>query len=163
MGIGMTEEARSGGTGQGSGTHSDALPRQIAVSYERALVDPVTIFPETCTGCNRCVNVCPVDLFLPSPERGGAPLVVFPGECWFEGSCVDICPEPGAIVLNRPFVSRVNWKVKGESCVNSMVARRQMESTEIGRSGLRVSTSGSHDASNPRPPAPERSLDSPDD
>jgi NAD-dependent dihydropyrimidine dehydrogenase PreA subunit len=82
----------------------------LYVVPEHALVDPVTIFPEPCTGCNRCVNVCPVDLFLPNPQRGGPPLVVFPGECWFEGSCVDICPEPGAIVLNRPFVSRVNWK-----------------------------------------------------
>lgn len=94
----------------------------ISVSPERAWVDPVTIFPAICTGCNRCVNVCPVDLFLPSPERGGAPLVMFPGECWFEGSCVDICPEPGAIVLNRPFTSRVNWKPKPTTCPNVPVA-----------------------------------------
>ncbi len=114
-GIGMTEDTESGARGQGSGDYSDAEPRKITVGYERAMVDPVTIFPETCTGCNRCVNICPVDLFLPSPERGGAPLVVFPGECWFEGSCVDVCPEPGAIVLNRPFVSRVNWKLKGDT------------------------------------------------
>jgi NAD-dependent dihydropyrimidine dehydrogenase PreA subunit len=107
----MTERAGSGFRVPGSGNNNS---EKITVAYERAMVDPVTIFPEPCTGCNRCVTVCPVDLFLPNPVRGGPPLVVFPGECWFEGSCVDICPEPGAIVLNRPFVSRVNWKLKNE-------------------------------------------------
>jgi NAD-dependent dihydropyrimidine dehydrogenase PreA subunit len=55
-----------------------------------------------------------VDLFLPNPEVGGPPLVLYPGECWYEGSCVDICPEPGAIVLNRPPATRVNWKPRSE-------------------------------------------------
>ena len=86
----------------------------IRVPREHGIVDPVTIYDDKCTGCNRCVNVCPVDLFLPNPERGGSPIVMFPAECWFEGSCVDICPEPGAITLNRPFTARVNWKVKPE-------------------------------------------------
>jgi NAD-dependent dihydropyrimidine dehydrogenase PreA subunit len=105
---------------------------KLYVVPEHAIIDdPVTIYPVPCTGCNRCVNVCPVDLFLPNPERGGPPLVVFPGECWFEGSCVDICPEPGAIVLNRPFVSRVNWKPKTETCRNH-VAPQQLEG-ETGR------------------------------
>lgn len=75
-----------------------------------ALVDSITIVPELCIGCDRCVNVCPVDLFLPTPERGGMPLILYPGECWYEGSCVDVCPVPGAIKLNRPPAMRVNWK-----------------------------------------------------
>ena len=82
---------------------------------ESALIDPVTIQPEICTGCNLCVYVCPVDLFLPNTEKGGAPVVMYPSECWFEGSCVDNCPQPGAIVLNRPLASRVNWRPRSTS------------------------------------------------
>lgn len=77
---------------------------------DQAIVDPITIVPEVCTGCNLCIHVCPVDLFLPDPTPGAAPHVLYPGECWYEGSCVDICPAPGAIFLNRPPAMRVNWK-----------------------------------------------------
>jgi len=87
---------------------------KVFVVPDQALVDPVTIYPESCTGCNLCLHVCPVDLFLPNPRPGGPPLVLYPGECWFEGSCVDVCPEPGAIVLNRPAATRVNWKPRSE-------------------------------------------------
>lgn len=90
---------------------------KVYVVPDQAIVDPVTIFPEICTGCNLCIYVCPVDLFLPNPQKQHAPLVMWPGECWFEGSCVDVCPEPGAIVLNRPLASRVNWKPAHE-CKN---------------------------------------------
>ncbi len=86
---------------------------------DQALVDPITIVPELCTGCNRCVNACPVDLFLPSDEKGGPPLVLYPGECWYEGSCVDSCPEEGAITLNRPPAMRVNWKPRAECFVKA--------------------------------------------
>jgi ferredoxin len=58
---------------------------KVLVVPDQALVDPVTIYPDTCTGCNLCIHVCPVDLFLPNPRRGGPPLVLYPGECWFEG------------------------------------------------------------------------------
>lgn len=87
---------------------------KVYVVPDQAIVDPVTIFPDICTGCNLCNLVCPVDLFLPNPKKGDAPLVMWPGECWFEGSCVDVCPAPGAIVLNRPLASRVNWKPVSE-------------------------------------------------
>jgi NAD-dependent dihydropyrimidine dehydrogenase PreA subunit len=76
------------------------MTRAAEAIGDQALVDPITIYPELCIGCDRCVNVCPVDLFLLTPERGKVPLVLYPGECWYEGSCVDICPVPGAITLN---------------------------------------------------------------
>lgn len=81
---------------------------------DQAIVAPITIVPELCTGCNLCLHVCPVDLFLPNEVKGGEPLVHYPGECWYEGSCVDVCPEPGAIRLNRPPAMRVNWKLKAD-------------------------------------------------
>ncbi len=90
-----------------SGAMSD--PKVFAIA-DQAIVDPITIVPELCTGCNLCLHVCPVDLFLPNHDKGGPPHVLYPGECWYEGSCVDVCPEPGAIRLNRPPAMRVNWK-----------------------------------------------------
>ena len=88
-----------------------STPKVFAIA-DQAIVDPITIVPELCTGCNLCLHVCPVDLFLPNLDRGGPPHVLYPGECWYEGSCVDVCPEPGAIRLNRPPAMRVNWKAK---------------------------------------------------
>ena len=35
---------------------------------DQALVDPITIFPDICTGCNLCLHVCPVDLVLPNVD-----------------------------------------------------------------------------------------------
>jgi NAD-dependent dihydropyrimidine dehydrogenase PreA subunit len=87
------------------------MSRVLAVP-DQAIVDPITIDPGLCIGCNLCLHVCPVDLFLPHAQKGGAPHVLYPGECWYEGSCVDVCPVPGAIVLNRPPAMRVNWKLR---------------------------------------------------
>jgi NAD-dependent dihydropyrimidine dehydrogenase PreA subunit len=91
--------------------------RAALAIVDQALFDPVTIDAGLCIGCDRCVNVCPVDLFLPNPEKGGPPLVLYPGECWYEGSCVDVCPVPGAISLDRPPQMRVNWKPRTECFV----------------------------------------------
>ena len=32
---------------------------KVFVVPDQALVDPVTIYPDTCTGCNLCIHVCP--------------------------------------------------------------------------------------------------------
>lgn len=92
----------------------------IHVVPEPSLVEPVTIDASICTGCNRCVQACPSDLFLPRPRKGQPPVVAYPGECWFDGSCVEACPCPGAIVLNRPPASRVHWQPR-DAC---LAARR---------------------------------------
>lgn len=83
---------------------------QIFVAPDPAILDPIAIDAALCNGCNLCVHVCPVDLFLPNAAKGQAPHPTYPGECWYEGSCVDICPVPGAIRLNRPPAMRVRWK-----------------------------------------------------
>jgi NAD-dependent dihydropyrimidine dehydrogenase PreA subunit len=70
---------------------------------------PVIIDPELCTGCNRCLEVCPADLFLPNRIQGQPPHVVFGSECWYEGSCVAACPVE-AIRLVPPLTNRVHWK-----------------------------------------------------
>ena len=73
---------------------------------------PVSIDPAVCNGCNRCVEVCPVDVFGPNPKPGKPPLVLFPGECWQEGACVETCPRGGAMGWVRPPNQRVRCRRK---------------------------------------------------
>jgi NAD-dependent dihydropyrimidine dehydrogenase PreA subunit len=73
---------------------------------------PVVFDEKKCNGCNRCVEVCPVDVFAPNPKRGKPPLILFPQECWQEGSCVEACPRKGAIRWQRLAVTRVRCKRK---------------------------------------------------
>jgi len=70
--------------------------------------------PDLCTGCNRCVEVCPDDVMMPNPEKGRPPIVLYAEECWFCGGCVEECPTPGAITLRHPAGQNisVNWKRK---------------------------------------------------
>ena len=85
--------------------------KAYAVSETSAL-EPLTFNPDICDGCNRCVEVCQVDILIPNPEKGKPPVVLYPGECWHGGSCVDVCPKPGAIRLNTLLMNRVHWKKK---------------------------------------------------
>ena len=73
---------------------------------------PITFDPVICNGCNRCVEVCQVDVFAPKPEPGRPPLVLFSHECWQEGSCVEACPRKGAICWNRLPMHRVRCRHK---------------------------------------------------
>ena len=73
---------------------------------------PVVINEEICTGCNSCVNVCQVDVFLPNPEQGKPPVIMHPDECWYGGCCVLDCPVPGAISFNWALQQRGFWKDK---------------------------------------------------
>jgi len=82
---------------------------------ETTVFDPLTFNPDICDGCNRCVEVCQVDLLMPNPEKGKPPLVLYPGECWYGGSCVEVCPKPGAIRLNTLLMNRVHWKKKNST------------------------------------------------
>jgi NAD-dependent dihydropyrimidine dehydrogenase PreA subunit len=71
------------------------------------------IFNEAkCNGCNRCVNLCPMDIMIPNPKKGATPIILFPDECWYCGICVMYCPKKGALKLNFPLIQRVRWKRK---------------------------------------------------
>jgi NAD-dependent dihydropyrimidine dehydrogenase PreA subunit len=75
---------------------------------------PVIFYAEKCTGCNICVDICQVDIFIPNPEIGKPPIVLYPGECWYCGCCVMVCPSEGAITLRHPLMNQVHWVAKSE-------------------------------------------------
>lgn len=79
------------------------MPKEQINAYPNATTPsrPV-IFTEICTACNTCVEVCPMDVYLPNPEKGKAPVILHQDECWYCGCCVNACPMPGAILFNWP-------------------------------------------------------------
>ena len=91
------------------------VPLQAAgseIRWEMASSAPLSWDLELCVGCNRCVDICQVDVMLPSPGKGEPPIAAFPGECWYCGSCVTACPVPGAIRLRHPLMNEVRWVEK---------------------------------------------------
>ena len=71
---------------------------------------PVIFNPEICNGCNRCVEVCPIDVYIPNPDKSKSPLILHADECWYCGTCVNECPRPGAVKFNFPLQQRGYWK-----------------------------------------------------
>jgi NAD-dependent dihydropyrimidine dehydrogenase PreA subunit len=81
---------------------------------------PVIFNPEICTGCNQCMEVCPIDVYIPNPEKGQPPIVLHPDECWYCGCCVDECRRPGAITFNWPLQQRSYWKNKATGKISQV-------------------------------------------
>ncbi len=86
--------------------------KSFALPNNTSPASPVIIDADICNGCNKCVNICQVDLMIPVRKKGAAPIILYPEECWYCGCCVEICPETGAIKLNPPLIQRVRWKRK---------------------------------------------------
>jgi NAD-dependent dihydropyrimidine dehydrogenase PreA subunit len=82
------------------------------VFCEMPAANPVIFDESKCNGCNNCVNICQVDIFVPNPVKGKPPVVLFPGECWYCGCCVVECPQEGAIELVHPLMNRPRWIAK---------------------------------------------------
>ena len=76
--------------------------------------EPVVFNPDICNGCNHCVEVCQIDVYIPHPEKGKPPIILYPDECAYDGLCVKHCPLwlEGAIKLNTPLIQRLRWKRK---------------------------------------------------
>ncbi|MDK2825486.1 4Fe-4S dicluster domain-containing protein [Methanolobus vulcani] len=49
---------------------------------------PAVVDKNTCTGCEQCVNSCPVEAISMNDDVA----VVDPNECVDCGDCVDVCP-----------------------------------------------------------------------
>ena len=73
---------------------------------------PVIFNPEICNGSNRCVEVCPIDVYIPNPDKSKPPLILHADECWYCGTCVNECPRPGAVKFNFPLQQKGYWKRK---------------------------------------------------
>jgi NAD-dependent dihydropyrimidine dehydrogenase PreA subunit len=75
---------------------------------------PVIRNPDICNGCNTCVNVCQIDVYIPNPVKGKPPITLHPDECWYCGCCVNECPrlDAGAIKFNWPLQQRGFFKRK---------------------------------------------------
>ena len=71
---------------------------------------PVIFNPDICNGCNQCMEVCQIDVYIPNAEKGKPPIILHPEECWYCGCCVDACKLPGAISFNWPLQQRGYWK-----------------------------------------------------
>jgi len=73
---------------------------------------PVRFNEDICDGCNTCVEVCQIDVYIPNPQSGRPPIVLHPEECWYCGCCANDCPRPGALEFNWPLQARGYWKNK---------------------------------------------------
>ena len=78
---------------------------------------PVIYDENVCTGCNHCVEVCQVDVFIPNEVKGKPPVILHPDECWACGCCVNDCPVPGSIRYNWPVQQRAYWEDKASNQV----------------------------------------------
>ena len=65
--------------------------------------------PDGIANADACVNICQVDILIPSPEKGKHPIVLYPGECYYCGACVMACPHDGAIRLEHPLMNRAKF------------------------------------------------------
>ena len=88
------------------------MNKKLYAIPEAGISNPIIFNPDICIGCNRCMEVCQVDLFIRNPNKGKPPIVLYPGECWYCGCCVEECPIPEAIKLNPLLMNRVYWKSK---------------------------------------------------
>jgi NAD-dependent dihydropyrimidine dehydrogenase PreA subunit len=84
------------------------------VMPEMLAANPIIIDQDKCIGCNKCVNICQVDVLIPNIKKKKPPVVLYPGECWYCGCCVMECPVEGAIKLRHPLMNRARWIAKEE-------------------------------------------------
>ncbi len=85
------------------------MSKDLTYNVETCSARPI-IYDETkCIGCNRCVNICQVDILLPNEVPGKTPIVAYPGECYYCGSCVMSCPIEGAIKLQHPLMNQAKF------------------------------------------------------
>ena len=81
---------------------------------------PVTFDPKVCVGCNKCVETCPIDVFIPNPTKGEQPIILHAEECWYCGCCANDCPNPGAMKFNWPLPLKPRWKNKESGKVGQL-------------------------------------------
>ncbi len=73
------------------------------------MFNPISFNKETCTGCNKCVDICLMGILEANPEKGQPPVVRYPDECAYDGACWMQCPvkTKDAIRITPPLPMRV--------------------------------------------------------
>ena len=69
---------------------------------------PPIIDEDKCICCDRCIDICPADVFFGS-KKGSIPSVTYPEECTHFNCCVEECPVD-AIKLRIPLPLMVLYK-----------------------------------------------------
>ena len=92
----------------------------IALPNVSAPDNPVLFNPDICNGCNHCVEVCQIDVYMPNPRKGKPPIILHPEECRYCGCCANDCPRPGAITFNRPLQARGYWSNKATGEIHQL-------------------------------------------
>ncbi len=74
------------------------------------MFNPIKFNEETCTGCNKCVEVCLMGILEASPQKGRPPIVRYPDECAYDGACWIQCPvkTKDAILITPPVPMKVS-------------------------------------------------------
>lgn len=90
--------------------------KELYASVVPCSARPLSFDSDRCVGCNRCVNICQVDILLPNPEKGKPPIVAYPGECYYCGACVMTCKMEGAIKLQHPLMNRAKFVPVKQEC-----------------------------------------------
>ena len=77
-------------------------------------VMPPEIDYDKCSGCGRCIDICPVDVFFStkgfSKTKGEKPDISYPEGCQHCSACVLDCPVEGAILLRTPLAMFIPYK-----------------------------------------------------
>lgn len=73
------------------------------------------IDPARCTGCGRCVDVCPTQAL---DQDHGLAYLRYPERCSYCLACEDICPEdaialPFAVIFASPPLDRADGRITG--------------------------------------------------
>jgi len=82
--------------------------------------NPVLFNPDICNGCNHCVEVCQIDVFMAHPRKGEPPIILHPEECRYCGCCANECLRPGALTFNRPIQAHGYWKNKATGEIHQL-------------------------------------------
>ena len=74
---------------------------------------PPIISKEKCVKCNKCAEICPIDIF--EIDSHGYPLIKYPFECWHCNACVLDCGKE-AISLRVPLTASMLYiEAEGEN------------------------------------------------
>ncbi len=92
----------------------------IALPNVSAPSNPVLFNPDICNGCNHCVEVCQIDVYMSNPRKGKPPIILHPEECWYCGCCANDCPRPGAITFNWTLQARGYWSNKATGEIHQL-------------------------------------------